>query len=230
MDGKASCTTCNHPASEHSQIEGLDGRGHCKVPGCECGAFVLGAEQPSSPPEGARHTLIARATDAEGMKGINLVAAGGPGISVEIPDEVAMQLGKQAQQEYRKLFGEDAVHVGVAGLPFLHDQDKEPGGFNMPASPGIYLKDGGTLEDAIEAVEECGPIIEKVPTENLRPKDRLLAALYPIDKELAARALMGEYDDPKALASLAMSLAERGTVGAVEVSNRIRAGEFDGES
>jgi hypothetical protein len=230
MDGKASCTTCNHPASEHSEIEGLDGRGHCKVPGCECGAFVLGAEQPSSPPQGARHTLIARATDAEGMKGINLVAAGGPGISVEIPEDVAMELGKQAQREYRNLFGEDAVHVGVAGLPFLHDQDKEPGGYNMPASPGIYLKDGGTLEDAIEAIEECGPIIEKVPTENLRPRDKLLAALYPIDKVLAARVLMDEYETQGALVTLAIKLAELGTTQAIEVSNRIRAGEFDGES
>jgi hypothetical protein len=230
MDGKASCATCNHPASEHSEIEGLDGRGHCKVPGCECGALVLGADQPPSPPEGARHTLIARATDAEGMKGINLVAAGGPGISVEIPDDVAMELGKQAQREYRELFGEEPVHVGVAGLPFLHDQDKEPGGYNMPAPPGIYLKEGSTLEDAIEAIEECGPILEKVPTENLRPKDRLLAALYVIDKELAARALMDEYQEPKALASLAMSLSERGTSAAIQVSNRIRAGEFDGES
>lgn len=224
MDGKATCTTCNHPASEHSQIEGLDGRGHCKVPGCECGAFVLGAEQRPSPPEGARHTLIARATDAEGMKGINLVAAGGPGVSVEIPDDVAMELGKQARREYEKLFGEKPAHLGVAGLPFLHDQDKEPGGYN-----GIYLRNGATLEDAIEAVDECGPIIGKFPTDDLRPKDRLLGALYPIDKELAARALMGEYESQGALVALAIKLAERGTALAIEVSNRIRAGEFDGE-
>jgi hypothetical protein len=225
-DPKTLCT-CKHPASEHSEIEGL-GRGHCKVPGCDCGAFVPAG--PTDAAEGVppRHTLIARATDAEGSKGINLVAAGGPGVAMQVPDAVAMKIGQEAREEYRKIFGEDAVHVGVAGLPFLEDQDKEPGGFNMPYEPGIHMKEGSTLEDAIEAVKESGPILQRVPLASLRPRDRLVVALQPIDIELAARALMDEYGTSKERGSLAMTLTERGTPDAIELSNRIRAGEFEG--
>lgn len=226
-DRKALCK-CTHPASEHSEIEGLHGLGHCKVPGCGCGAFVAVAAEAPVEEAQARHTLIARATDAEGNKGINLVAPGGPGVAMSVPDEVAMQVGKEAQEQYRHLFGEEPVHVGVAGLPFLIDQDQKPGGFNMPAGPGIHMMEGTTLEDAIEAVKEGGPIILKVPLDSLRPRDKLLAALYPIDIELAARVLLDEYETPKARASLAMTLTERGTDEAIELSNRIRAGEFEG--
>ncbi len=230
MDTKAPCT-CNHPASEHSQIEGLHGLGHCKVPGCECGAFVA-VGGGDAPPEGevpARHTLIARATNADGSKGINLSAAEGPGVAIEVPDEVAMQLGQQAKMQYEHLFSEPPTHVGVAALPFLHDQDKEPGGFNMPAEPGIHMKGDGTLEEAIEAVEEGGPIIKKVPLDALRPRDRLLAALYDIDIELAARVLMDEYETTEARAQLATHLTDLGTTASIELANRIRAGEFEGE-
>lgn len=227
MDPKPHCT-CTHPASEHSQIEGLHGLGHCKVPGCGCGAFVAVGNEAPPQEDSARHTLIARATNADGTKGINLSAAEGQGTAIQVPDEVAMQLGQQAKRQYEHLFEEEPVHVGVAALPFLHDQDKEPGGFNMPAEPGIHMQGDGTLEDAIEAVKEGGPIIKKVPLDALRPRDRLLAALYDIDIELAARVLMDEYETPKERASLAMTLNERGTVEAIELSNRIRAGEFEG--
>lgn len=230
MDPKALCT-CKHPASEHSQIEGLHGLGHCKVPGCGCGAFATaGNDAPPQEQVEARHTLIARATNADGSKGVNAAAAGGPGIAMQVPDQVAMQLGQQAKQQYEHLFEEEPVHVGVAALPFLLDQDKEVGGMNMPAEPGIHMKEGSTLEDAIEAVQEAGPIVQKVPLDSLRPRDRLLVALYPIDIELAARVLMDEYETPEDRAALATKLTEMGTTDSIELANRLRVGEFEGES
>lgn len=226
MDTKAPCT-CKHPASEHSEIEGLHGRGHCKVPGCGCGAFVPAGD--GAPPPEARHTLIARATNADGTKGLN-AAAVGPGVSIEVPDRVAQQLGQRVKDEYEKLFEEQPAHIGVAALPFLHDQDLIPGGHNMPAEPGIHMKQGSTLEDAIEAVKEGAPIIKKVLLDSLRPRDRLLAALHDIDIELAARVLMDEYETPENRADLATKLTEMGTAASIELANRIRAGEFEGES
>lgn len=231
-DPKTTCI-CNHPASEHHKVEGLHGLGHCKVPGCGCGAFAA-AGNDTPPQVQARHTLVARATNADGTQGINLTAPGGPGVAMSVPDEVAMALGKEAQQQYRNLFGEDAVHVGVAGLPFMQDQDMEVGGENMPVEPGMHIKarDGGeaTLEDAIEAVKEGGPIIQKIPLDSLRPRDKLLAALYLIDIELSARVLLDEFETPEARAELATKLTTIGSDKAIELANRIRAGEFDGAS
>lgn len=228
MNSMSICT-CKHPASEHSQIEGLHGLGHCKVPDCDCGAFVDIGDAPQTAE--ARHTLIARATNADGTQGINFCAAGGPGVAIDVPDEVAMQLGNQAKQQYEHLFGEAPVHVGVGAVPFLQDEDKEVGGMNdLPREPGIYMTKGSTLGDAVEAVKEGGPIIQKVPLDSLRSRDRLLVALYPIDIELAARVLLDEYETPEARAALATKLTGMGTTESIELSNRIRAGEFEGEA
>jgi hypothetical protein len=150
---------------------------------------------------------------------------------MQVPDAVAMKLGQEAQREYRQeLFGEDAVHVGVAGVPFLDDQDKEPGGFNMPVRAGIYMKEGNRWRTRSRRWKRAARFSSAFPTDSLRPRDRLVAALQRDRHRAGGAGLMDEYQDPKALASLAMSLAERGTSAAIQVSNRIRAGEFDGES
>jgi hypothetical protein len=218
--------TCKHPASEHSEIEGLDGRGHCKVPGCDCGAFVAVGTSP--PPQGARHTLYARATDASGEKGIQLIAAGGPGPASAVPEPVAMEMGLEAKRHYQAAFGEEPEFVGVAGLPYMEKEDKDPMQ-GKPAQAGIEMDPDADLSDAMDVLKEGMPLLSMVPAEELRPRDRLAVALLEVDKELAARTLLNEFADQGSLVSLALQLTEIGSDPALSIANRIRSGEFDQE-
>lgn len=134
-DPKAPCT-CNHPAAEHAEVEGL-GLGHCKVPSCECGAFdpASGGPAPESghPPEveGARHVFIVRATDATGEVGVEIRAVG-EGSADSIVEQVAethdigvaVSLVERARQMYREMTGgEEPVHSASSLLPFFADED-----------------------------------------------------------------------------------------------------------
>lgn len=225
MDTKATCS-CKHPAAEHSKIEGLDGLGHCKVPGCECGAFEpVNADAPSQQAP-AYHTLIARATNADGTKGVNLIAPKGVGEAISVPQEVGLRFGESAEREYKKLFEEDPAHTAVTALPYLRDHDEEVGGYNMPVESGIHLKGEKTLEKAIGAIEEAAPILRNMPYDSLRPKDRLLIELEPIDIELAGRVLLDEYETPEDRLALANKLTEVASTPSIELANRIRSGEF----
>lgn len=231
MDSKAACITCKHPGSEHSVIEGLDGRGHCKVPGCGCGAFVVGAT-PSAPQakSGMRHTIFARATNADGTEGCQLTASG-PGSPTELSKPMLEKLADTVRAEYLKLFDCEADQVGITALPYLARFDEQEN-MGLPAAAGIELDPECSDEEALGAVEELRSMFERVPAaaEKLRSKDALAIALHPIDKAFALRAVRGELEDLSELRKLQGVLTCIGTAAAVELASRIGAGEFNPEA
>lgn len=123
-DPKTRCT-CNHPAAEHAG-DGFDG--HCKVPSCRCPAFTL-AEAIESSGSDAKHTILARATDEAGIKGVEIRAVGS-GSMEEMCERVAtrdravlVRLSEMVKDQYRLKFGEEPEHAGVAIVPYLDDED-----------------------------------------------------------------------------------------------------------
>jgi len=217
------CANCIHPFAEHAEIEGMQNRGHCKVPSCPCGAFFKGeaseaeADQAGDP----RYVIIARATDMSGIQGCQLTASG-EGRPPEVPESVLHHLGENVKREYFRMFGENPKHVGVAPIPFLAHFD-EPG--DLPAAAGIAVEVEATFEEAIEAVEQAVKMFSGLPQGvHLQQKDALAIALFEIDKQAAVQAVKGEIDTKEKLDELANALLEK---GAVELASQIWAGHFD---
>src|SRR4051794_1504976 len=156
------CANCPHPFAEHAEIEGIENRGHCKVPSCPCGAFDEGEGPTEDNSAQSRYVVIARATDMGDIQGCQL-SAKGVGQPPEVPDSVLHQLGAEVKREYCRFFGEEPIHVAVTRLPFLARFD-EPDD-DAPAAAGIALDDEATVEEALKAIEQGVEMFANMPPE-----------------------------------------------------------------
>jgi hypothetical protein len=224
-DGKQSCANCPHPLAEHAEIEGLENRGHCKVPGCPCGAFTTSggeqaAEQKTAP---AFHTIIARATNAEGAAGIEIKIPQGEGRPIDVPQEVVESAMVEARAQFEKVFGESASHAGVSVLPFLASADAPPTEVNVPL---IQFGEDATAQDALEVLKEIDAL--KLPIDQMPPSVALAFELREVDPELTFEVLKGDYDDKESREVLISKLGEIDSPSAYLLARRIDNGEFDG--
>jgi len=221
------CANCPHPFAEHSEIEGMENRGHCKVPSCDCGAFSEGeAPQVAEEEGGPRYVIIARATDWTGVQGCQLTASG-EGRPPEVPEDVLHHLSENVKREYRRMFDEDPKHVGVTPLPFLSHFDELCRDGDPPAAAGVAIGPEASFEEAIEVIEHAVKMFSDLPEGvHLQQKDALAIALFEIDKEAAVRAVKGEIDTKDKLNELANALLGK---GAFKLANQIWAGHFDPE-
>lgn len=178
------CTTCAHPEAEH------DEDGICKVKNCPCMALTLSE---------ARHTILARATNAEGSEGLEVAARGGPGRIGEVEQEDIEKLLEVVREQYVEMRGEEPAHVGVAVLPFLGPKDDSYGSeaHVVIDEDGVRHRASDVSPAAAEASERATRAVKNAlegpdPDEDVSVK--LAEALVPVSEVLAARARNGEFD------------------------------------
>lgn len=118
------CDNCRHPDVEH-----VDETGACKVKDCDCEGFVRpsdAGDEPQRPPGlPKRHTAIARATDASGQQGLEIVSANEDGWLDEITQDQLVNYVAEAREAYRRSFGEDPEMAAVGLVPYLAPVDED---------------------------------------------------------------------------------------------------------
>lgn len=218
------CENCHHPEAEHDPESG-----HCKVRDCPCLAFTS---------HGARHTIIARATNADGSEGLEVAARGGPGLISEVQQEDIEKALEVVRSQYEQMRGEEPAYIGVAVLPFLGPKD------DIGASEShVVIDEGGVqhqAEDVSPHVVEASEKATRAMRSALEGPDpdedvsvTLAEALMPVSEALAARAHNGEFagmsglGGPKAV--LVRELHAIGTEPAANFIVRLLNNEFDQE-
>lgn len=172
--------------------------------------------------------LIARATDARGVRGCQLTAKA-EGRPVDLDESTLESLAENAKIHYRKLFSSEPVHVGVAALPYLASFDESEREGSEVVGAGIEFQEGVSDDEVFEAVTEAVELFAGVSEAGLRPRDRLAVALREINRDLTIKAARGKFEDKPSLNVLQVTLNSIGSTAAVELANRISAGDFDPE-
>jgi hypothetical protein len=220
-DGKQPCASCPHPFAEH----GAHGTA-CKVPGCSCSGYVSGggdSAQAEAPP--GRHTVVGRATDADGNQGIEMKLPNGEGNPLSVGEEAIRRFGEEIDGHYKRIFGKAPEHLGVTALPYLASADR-PLEQGQDGVPMLLIGEDAEPEDVVQTlktIDDLGLSVEHMPT-----RHQLAYALKDICAEDAARAAKGGYEDGEAQEGLATKLAqmEDPSGQAYLLASRLRGGQF----